>query len=369
MGRAAFLLALLAVLGCGTQSDIFGSMDNVPRSGVAPYTKVDLDPDADLTQPFIRIPEASGVEYREPAALVRDGVFHLWVERAEFLGPDQGTAHARSAIVHLASGDGFWWDDAADGAEVLAADRPWEDAFVGAPTVLHRDGVFKMWYAGGDGHGIGYAESADGDAWSKPFDDPVFVPAEAWEAGTVFAPCVVHDRGSYWMAYSAGESGVGIGVATGSAIGAATSADGFAWTRPRTDPVLVPTQPWEGRAVSSPTLLVDEGASRTIVRMWYTGNVPGTLFVDDASVGYAGSLDYEAWEKAETPVNPVLQEIFPLTFPGITDFLLYDEAQPTVVRRGKQFFMYFIQLDALNALSGGKRGLAVATNPPVVLEF
>jgi hypothetical protein len=369
MRRAALgLLLALAVLGCGTQSDIFGSLDNVPRSGVAPYTKVDLDPDTDLTQPFIRVPAGSGIEYREPAALIADG-FHAWVERAEFLGPDEGTRHARSAIVHFTSEGGFFWDDASGGAEVLAADRPWEDAFVGAPTVVHRDGLFRMWYAGGDGVGIGYAESEDGDAWTKPTDEPVLVPSETWEDGTVFAPCVVVDGGAYWMAYSAGASGVGIGVATGGAIGVATSDDGFTWTKPRADAVLVPTQSWEGNAVSSPTLLVDEGESRTIVRMWYTGNVPGNIFADDASIGYAGSVDYQVWEKAEPPVNPVLQEIFPLKFPGITDFLLYDEAQPSVVRRGDLFVMYYIQLDALNALSGGKRGFAVATNPPVMLEF
>ena len=372
----AFALAALAC-ACGTETDIFGSLDNVPESGVAPYTKVDLNPDVDLTQPFVRVSESSTVEYREPSALIRDGVFHIWVEKAEFLPPDQNNVHTVSRIVHLTSGDGLAWDDANGGAAVLLPDEPWEDAFVGAPTVIHDSGLYRMWYGGGDGRGMGYAESADGDAWTKPYADPVMVPTQPWEESAVFAPCVVFDHGKFRMWYSAGSvAGPRIGVATGNAIGYAWSEDGVAWVKAdgagnsedagdEVGPVLAPTRDWEGRAVTSPTVVVDHTVARKILRMWYTGNVPGDIFFDDASVGYAGSLDYVNWVKAEPPVNPVLQEVFPLVFQGITDYLLYDECQPTVVRDGRVWYMYYIQLDALNALSGGGRGLAVATNPPL----
>ena len=376
----ALALAALLACACGTESDIFGSLDNVPQSGVAPYTKVDLDPGVDLTQPFVRVPESSAVEYREPTALIRDGAFHIWVEKAEFLPPDQDNLHTGSGIVHLTSSDGLWWNDANGGASVLAADQAWEGAFVGAPTVIHDSGVYRMWYGGGDGAGIGYAESEDGDAWAKPFADPVMIPTQPWEQGVVFAPCVLFDHGKFRMWYSAGStSGPRIGVATGDGIGYAWSRDGYSWIKAdgagdseaagaEVNPVLAPSQGWEGAAVSSPTIVVDHTVARTIFRMWYTGNVPGELFFDDASVGYAGSLDYLNWEKAEPPTNPVLAEIFPLVFEGVTTFLLYDECQPTVVRHGRVWYMYYIQLDPLNALSGAGRGLSVATNPQIVLS-
>ena len=366
-----FLLIAIAcacVFACGTERDIFGSLDNVPSSGVAPYTKVDLDPDTELTQPFLIVPETADVEYREPAILARDDRFYLWVEVGRFLGADQSNAHTSSAIRLFESDSAASWIDANGGEPVFAAEREWEADRVGAPTVIHHGGAFRMWYVGADGAGIGAASSPDGLTWTRLSDAPVLTPTQGWESGTVSAPCVVFHDGLFRLWYSAGANGTRIGVATGTAIGYAESVDGLTWTKPRDAPVLTAWQPWESGAVSSPTVVVDRTVARTIYRLWYTGNRPGDPFVDDASVGYAGSLNGLDWEKAEPPVNPVLQELFPLDFEGISDYLLYDECQPTVVRDGDLWVMVYIQIDALNLLSGGLRGVSLATNPPATVR-
>lgn len=376
---------IVLALGCGTENDIFGSVDNLPNSGVAPYTKVDLDPIAEMVQPFVLIPSDSEQEFKEPTVIYHDNQFQMWVELATFLGSTLGSPHISSEIFHFTSPDGFTWQVANDGKPVLTADLDWEKGSVGGPAVVRDQGRYHLWYAGGDGRGIGYAHSNDGDNWERQSSEPVLVADQDWEQNLVHAPCVIIEDGAYHMWYSAGDAGVGFGVATGKAIGYAGSSDGLSWIKRDAKgsagagpiaPVLVADQEWEATLpalpeqgyVSSPTVLVDQTPERKIFKMWYTGNVPGALFTDDASVGYAGSLDGLTWEKALPPVNPVLIEIFPLEFGGITDFLLYDEAQPSILRRGDLYMMYFVQLDPLGFIDGGLRGVSLATNPPLTLN-
>jgi beta-1,2-mannobiose phosphorylase / 1,2-beta-oligomannan phosphorylase len=82
-------------------------------------------------------------------------------------------------------------------------------------------------------------------------------------------------------------------------IGHATSSDGKDWKRAGTRPVLSPQEKWEKVAVMCPHVLWDEKTMR--FRMWYSG---GEQYEPDA-IGYATSLDGNAWEKCND--NPIFR--------------------------------------------------------------
>ena len=69
----------------------------------------------------------------------------------------------------------------------------WDSFKVGRPSVIHEDGVFKMWYDGNDGKSrhVGYATSRDGRKWEKFPGNPVMLNAGAVD--------VKHVSGQYVM--------------------------------------------------------------------------------------------------------------------------------------------------------------------------
>jgi hypothetical protein len=55
----------------------------------------------------------------------------------------------------------------------------------------------------------------------------------------------------------------------------------------------------------------------------------------------------------------VLNEKFPLTIFGVTDYVVVGEFAPCVVRRGNTYRMYFGQ----TGMFGAEQGLGLAVNP------
>jgi predicted GH43/DUF377 family glycosyl hydrolase len=83
------------------------------------------------------------------------------------------------------------------------------------------------------------------------------------------------------------------------------------FTRVSSDPVLKPTQAWEGSEIGKASVIYDEGK----FKMWYTaGNV---------AIGYATSNDGMNWTKYDG--NPILQ----------------DFSSPTVVKVQGTYYMYY----------------------------
>lgn len=157
-------------------------------------------------------------------------------------------------------------------------------------SVLHENGVFKMWTSWRDNGGIGYTESTDGIHWK----DQVVVlapnPASKWE-NEVNRPNVLRrEDGSYHMWYT-GQT------ADHLRIGYATSRDGIHWQRHSDKPVMIPDKPWEKSVVLGPSVIWD--AKQRLYRMWYSG---GELVEPDA-LGYATSPDGSHWTKLKT--NPI----------------------------------------------------------------
>ncbi len=377
--RGAILLLLLAAAvtaACGTRSDRYGSTSAMPASGVAPWFKVDFDPTQELIQPYIILAEPGEV-LTEPYYLIVEGEHLLWYEAVAY---DPDTDEVReSAIFFAVSDTGAEWEIVGE-APVLSAESAWEGYGVGAPSVMFRDGRFLMWYAAGEGTGIGYAESADGVIWEKRAV-PVLAPDQQWEggaAGLVTSPDVLYHHGAFRMLYAGGlpDDCPCLGRRRGRAIGYAISEDGIHWTKVGADgstnsakvtPILTPDQAWEGfdaatgarGAVTSPHWRVDRPVQNPIFRLYYSGNLRGQPTLVDVSIGFAGSFDGKVWEKLTPPVNPIIDEIFALTLYGVSEYLFYGEEAPCVVKINNSYRMVFGQHDLLNS----RNGIAMAVHP------
>ncbi len=371
---------MLLACGCGQNVDLFGSVTGVPVSGVATWYKIDMDPDAELVQPYVLFGDDLH-RLVEPSYLLVGDLHYLFYEVIEYKFVDGEKQIVGSTIHAAVSDDGFTWEMLNDDLPVLEPAQAWEGDAVGAPSVVYRGGRFLMWYAGGYGAGIGYAGSEDGLTWAKYDDNPILQPDQDWEEGLVAAPAVLAQDGHYLLFYSGGDTGgPELAQHAGRAIGYAHSADGLIWIKqddqgrnsaddsPAVHPLLTASQLWEGYDpdnevygwVASPFIRVDRPVDRDVYRLYYTGNRPGDPVFSDVSIGYAGSFDGMDWQKADEAINPVVGEKFPLTLPGLTDYMIYSEYAPSVVRLDAQNYrMIFAQSDPLDTL----HGLAVAVQP------
>lgn len=131
------------------------------------------------------------------------------------------------------SPDGVW---TVDPDPVLVGEADWEVNGVGAPQVLKTEEGYLMYYSAGDAElvsRIGMATSTDGIHWEKSEANPILEPTEEWEGNTVHQPRVVETENGYLMAYRAWT-----GQRGGMSIGLATSEDGLNWTHASSNPYI-----------------------------------------------------------------------------------------------------------------------------------
>ncbi len=413
MKRKPPILLLILFAGCGFLGDPGNEPkgnNNLPSSGVGKFIKQDFYCDAEFIQPFFpNIGDPVGQDWMsgEPCMVVQDGSVRVWLERRNEI-----TAESRIHTTILGLGRGTGCRDM-DAWEALPLQEVVFDSDpgprVGAPTVYHAGGIYKMWFTEGDGAAIRVATADEADctpedchAWHL-HAEPVLVPNQDWERGTVGSPTVVHYNGLYRMYYDGD-------VYQERAIGYAWSRDGVTWTKSdpqghesgaadrapavrNVQPVLRATQTnWEfwypdpsygpdyiGR-VGQPCVIIHSSPLRTFLLMYYTGNLKGKLqrpkegdgsafqIGMDASIGIAWSQDGINWEKApsfSTPeviameINPIVSEKHAISFdldhvPGsinvFTTMFIINEAAPAVLELiPEQFFiMLWEQTDWIN---------------------
>ena len=182
----------------------------------------------------------------------------------------------------------------------------WDSWTNGVSIVRSADGEsYKMYYAGRQGEGIGFAEASIRDPlhWTENPASPVLRPLQNWEGNFINQPRVVKLTETHWRMYYTGWGVKGPGTSWG--MGLAESFDGGVTWQRRGDGPLLP----RGDA-SSPD---GEGACvPTVLRlgdcwmMWYTAGVvkPGTKI----HLCLAASEDGLAWQKYDH--NPVLTDNF-----------------------------------------------------------
>lgn len=248
--------------------------------------------------------------------------------------------------IYVSWGTPSGWIDHSHNPILLSSGLYWDNNGVQQPKILYENNQYKMYYlglAGGSSSSVGYAISSDGFNWTKPFSQPVLSPGNynSWDATTAAAGAIIHESNGYKMYYvgwSNHNANWHIGLATSSdginwtkhpnpviygtngweyqlvpssimkiqgvyylyyyginsqnyKIGLATSVDGINWTKHSSNPILSPTQTWEGTGVGHPSVIKDGD----VFKMIYMGGF-------DYSFGMATSTDGVNWTKVSS--NP-----------------------------------------------------------------
>jgi sucrose-6-phosphate hydrolase SacC (GH32 family) len=230
-------------------------------------------------------PDAWDASGEHAPFVMKDGnLYKMWYE-----GSDGNVRQLGYATSH----NGIKWTKYPRNPVLQAGPESYDQFVAGHGTVLHEDGLYKLWYhAIGDLDGIGdvdaiiaYATSPDGIQWTKHGPVLVGVP-DSWDTG-LWGPSVLKVNGTYWMWYSAG------GPIYNISIGAATSPNGVDWTRVGDSPVI--TDLGFINNFGDPHVIFDGG----LFKMWM-GN-----FSNDRAIYYAESENGIDWS-----------EPIPSLFPG-----------------------------------------------------
>lgn len=218
-----------------------------------------------------------------------EGIYKMWF-----------SWRPKECIAYSESKDGLEWGEP---VKVLEPDpeSEWDRDELNRPSVIKKDGIYKMWYSGqmdpykNEGRSyIGYAQSTDGIHWER-FSKPVMVPDQEWEIQAIMCPHVIYEEesGLYKMWYSGG------GNHEPDAIGYAESKDGMHWKKYKSNPILKnePDIPWEREKVAACHVL----KWKDYYYMFYIG----FIHVDRAAIGLARSKDgIKDWERYGK--NPII---------------------------------------------------------------
>ncbi|MFH1008281.1 MAG: hypothetical protein V1800_12400 [Candidatus Latescibacterota bacterium] len=179
------------------------------------------------------------------------------------------------------------------GNPVMVRTQLWaESDYICEPNLLYKDGLFHNWFAqmypvGGQRTALGYATSHDGFTWTKYPQNPVLAEGE------VHRPYVMEHQGIYFLYAVQNEN-----VSDSATMRRWSSQDGINWSDERL--VMTCSQGWEGGLSNMAVIVDDDGTWR----MLYTGAdaPPAPQF------GYAFSPDGVRWTKHEG--NPVIDGFY-----------------------------------------------------------
>ena len=203
-------------------------------------------------------------EVNRPSVIYHNGRYMMWYSGQMKPYLEDG----RSVIGLAESDDGIHWGKRM--LPVMEPDQEWELQAVMCPHVIYDEeaALFKMWYAAGCNHepdAVGYAESKDGITWKKYPSNPILCADSKnfWEQHKVVAPCVIKEKGWFYMFY------VGHLHEERAQVGLARSKDGISnWEKHPDNPLICPDEgEWDSVAVYKPFVMkVGEKWM-----MWYNG--------------------------------------------------------------------------------------------------
>ncbi len=162
-------------------------------------------------------------------------------------------------ILYATSPDGITWAKQGIALDIGGSQ---EDVFVSSPTVLIEGGTYKMWYTGYDGSGlrIFHATSTDGITWVKQ-GRVIDYGSSSYEATGVYFPSVIRLGGIYNMWYSGRDTGSRLTILY------ATSIDGINWDKKGLD-INYGDVVGEDQSVSQSHVIIDSDGS---LKHWYSG--------------------------------------------------------------------------------------------------
>jgi beta-1,2-mannobiose phosphorylase / 1,2-beta-oligomannan phosphorylase len=287
MSYKKLVLALVSVL-------VFSLLLAIPVIGAAGFVKYAGNPV--LVNDFTYDNQLAG-----SSCVILDGAtYKMWYT---------GYNGSGFSICYATSPDGISWSkNIADNLALSPGPSgAWDDFILGAPCVIKDGGgSYKMWYTGSRSDlkaQIGYATSFNGIVWTKYGTDAVLkVGAASWDRDSVAFPSVINDGGVYKMWYTGQDKSI-VPFPGELAIGYATSANGYDWTKELTNPRLsksLTATDFDGRAVLACSV-IKEGSA---FYMYYTGLVYSVTTGNQARIGSAFSTDGIVWTK--TSPSPVL---------------------------------------------------------------
>jgi predicted GH43/DUF377 family glycosyl hydrolase len=180
----------------------------IGSSNTGPFEKASRVPVMDRSdkEPFVR---------STSCILIEGNLLRMWyVSTLKWVQDGKGI-HYICAIRYAESYDAINWHSYEQ--VCLEPDLPDEYA-VGRPSVIHDNGIYKMWYSirsFSKLYSIGYAESEDGISWTRRDEEAgIEKSVDGWDSEMICYPCVADVNGARYMFYNGNGRGIsGFGYA------------------------------------------------------------------------------------------------------------------------------------------------------------
>ena len=179
----------------------------ISEDGGDTYTRVSSGPilERNAIDPFLTA---------SPCVLIENNRWRMWYVSGTAWEVRDGQPHHRYHIKYAESLDGIHWER--EGIVCIDYESP-EEYAIARPCVVKENGMYKMWYASrGSSYRIGYAESADGLAWTrKDWASGIDVSESGWDSEMIEYPYVFQNGDLQYMLYNGngyGKSGIGVAV-------------------------------------------------------------------------------------------------------------------------------------------------------------
>ena len=215
------------------------------------------------------------------------------------------------------SADGVAWHK--EGPILSPDQRTWEgDSIAANGSALADENEILYYYQAGNPVRIGMARSRNGHQWQKQ-NSPVLEtgPRGSWDERGVADPYVIRVGANYYIFY------LGMDRSRRQSLGVAISADGVAWHKLRSNPILQPGdyESFDENGLGEPAVWISHG----YYWMLYTGRDRN----ENRKLGLARSRNGVAWEK------------LPMVVAGDQSWNTKVVCDPTVIIEGDHVRVWF----------------------------